>query len=92
MPAPDTAQALYLLRMQRIVDHIDRHLDGDLGLEVSMPLSQARSRIMAQNFSIDNIDLSEVPDTSVAIMSDHGDPDRLGETTAASSHGARPMA
>jgi len=169
MPAPDTAQALYLLRMQRVVDHIDRHLDGDLGLEVlsgiaafsphhfhrqframfgiplyryvqmarmkraasqlayrtetvteialnagyeapdsfarafrqrmgqaplafreqpgwaawaaaMVPLSQARSRIMTQNFSIDNIDLREVPDTSVAIMSHHGDPDRLGET------------
>ena len=34
MPTADTTEARYLLRMQRVVDHIHRHLDGDLGLDV----------------------------------------------------------
>ena len=34
MSAVDTIHARYLLRMQRVVDHIHRHLDGDLGLDV----------------------------------------------------------
>ncbi|WP_206243918.1 AraC family transcriptional regulator [Novosphingobium terrae] len=33
MPAPLEPKARYHQRMQRVLDHIDRHLDGDLGLE-----------------------------------------------------------
>lgn len=169
MPAADTAQTRYLLRMQRVRDHIDRHLDGDLGLDVlskvaafslhhfhrqfsatfgisvyryvqmarmkraasqlayrtdsvthiafdagyeapdsfarafrqrmgqaplafreqpdwaaweaaMAPLSKARSCMMNQQFSIQNVQLREVPETSIAFMSHHGDPQRLGET------------
>ena len=35
---------------------------------------------MTQQFSSEDVTLREVPDTSVAIMSHHGDPQRLGET------------
>jgi AraC family transcriptional regulator len=169
MSAADTAQSRYLLQMQRVVDHIHRHLDGDLGLDVlsgvaafspyhfhrqfstkfgmslhryvqmarmkraasrlayradtvtdiafdagyeapdsfarafrqrmgqaplafreqpdwaaweaaMAPLSRARSQIMTQQFSSEDVTLREVPDTNVAFMSHHGDPQHLGET------------
>lgn len=169
MTAADTTEARYLLRMQRVVDHIHRHLDGDLGLEVlsgvaafspfhfhrqfsamfgmslhryvqmarmkraasrlayradtvtdiafeagyeapdsfarafrqrigqaplafreqpdwaaweaaMAPLSRARSRIMTQQFSSNDVSLREVSDIPIALMSHHGDPQRLGET------------
>jgi AraC family transcriptional regulator len=33
MPNADTTLSRYLLRMQRVMDHIDSHPDGDLGLD-----------------------------------------------------------
>lgn len=169
MPAAETSHTRYLLRMRRVVDHIHRHLDGDLGLDVlsriaafspyhfhrqfsamfgmslhryvqmarmkraasrlayradtvtqialdagyeapdsfarafrrrmgqaplafreqpdwaaweaaMAPLSQARSQVMSHRFSAEDVILREVPDTQIAFMSHHGDPQRLGET------------
>jgi len=169
MPTADTTEARYLLRMQRVVDHIHRHLDGDLGLDVlsgvaafspyhfhrqfsamfgmslhryvqmarmkraasqlayradtvtdiafdagyeapdsfarafrqrmgqaplafreqpdwaaweaaMAPLSRARSQVMTQQFSNEEVTLREVPDTDIAFIGHHGDPQRLGET------------
>lgn len=34
IPSLSPSQARYFARMRRVLDHIDRHLDGDLGLEV----------------------------------------------------------
>lgn len=168
LPA-NAARTRYLLRMQRVIEHIDRHLDGDLGLDVvsgvaafsphhfhrqfsatfgmslyryvqmarmkraasqlayrtdtvtdiafdagyeapdsfarafrqrmgqaplafreqpdwgawdaaMVPLSRARSRVMIQQFSREDVTLRDVPDISVAFMSHHGNPQRLGET------------
>ncbi|WP_253716808.1 GyrI-like domain-containing protein [Sphingomonas sp. AP4-R1] len=170
MPQPPVDPARYHQRMQRVLAHIDQHLDGDLGLDalsavaafspyhfhrqfgavfgVSLlhyvqlarlkraswrlayrgqlsvteialdagyeapdgftrafrrkvgqtpsafredpdwsawaaamaPLAEARSRIMTQTFSIDDVALREEPDVPVAFMAHHGAPERIGET------------
>lgn len=164
-----TATETYHRRMQRVLEHIDRHLDGDLGLEALAgvaafskhhfhrqfsalfglslhryvqlarmkraswqlafrgeavttigldagyeapdsfarafrqrigqapgafrdapdwsawatalaPLAQARSRLMTQTFSIDDVTLRTVAEEPIALMTHRGDPAMLGET------------
>jgi AraC family transcriptional regulator len=44
------------------------------------PLAEARSQIMTQDFSIDDIVVREEADTPIVFMTHRGDPERLGET------------
>ncbi|ADM08536.1 transcriptional regulatory protein [Parvularcula bermudensis HTCC2503] len=45
-----------------------------------VPLAEARNQIMMQNFSINDIEIRQVGETSVAFMSHRGEPERLGQT------------
>lgn len=49
MPPADAAHTPYLLRMQRVARYIDRHLDGDLALDVLSGLPPFRRTIFTGN-------------------------------------------
>jgi AraC family transcriptional regulator len=53
--------------------------DWERWREAFAPLSQARSKLMA-NYSAADVNIREVPETPVAVMQHRGDPARIGET------------
>ncbi|WP_106640084.1 AraC family transcriptional regulator [Allosphingosinicella vermicomposti] len=44
------------------------------------PLTQARSTIMTQSLTVDNVRIIDFPETHVAMMEHRGDPRRIGDT------------
>ncbi|WP_246379927.1 AraC family transcriptional regulator [Gluconacetobacter johannae] len=78
--APDSFARAFRQRMGQAPSTFRERPDWSAWAAAMAPLTEARSRIMTRNFSINDVSVRKEADIPVAFMSHEGSPERLGET------------